>query len=335
MRSSLSAIALLAFLSACGGGGDGNPVTGGPNPGQETGTDSGSTDDSAVTTGTTTRRTSGDLTGITLHAGDLANPDGYLTVDNLPFDGPEGTNAERYSYMGLAAVEATGNPFQQYESGDATAETNQRKYFAVYGAGAYTTASAVGTGDYNRFGWGGAQYTRDGVSAPDIAREGEAVYEGNYAGVRVSTFGTGASDVTFTTATATIEVDFLDFATTGAIEGSIGVRTVYDTNGNALGTLPAIALATASADDQGFIFDGSATSYDRTGDNAGDPFETGSWEGAFAGPNSEEIVGLIVLTGPAREGQSDAGGFTETGLDDDAVDGFDAQETGVFIATDP
>ncbi|MGR3794031.1 hypothetical protein [Vannielia sp. SX4] len=328
MRSSLSAIALLALLSACGGGGEGNPVTAGP--GNETGTDSGSpANDSAVTTGTTTRRVAGDLTGVTL------NGDNTLTIDDLPFDGPEGTGAERYTYMGLAAVEATGAPFAQYESGDASAETNQRKYFAVYGAGAYTTASAVGTGDYNGFGWGGAQYTRSGVSAPDIARQGEAVYEGGYAGVRVSTFGGGENDVSFTTADATIEVDFLDFETTGAIEGAIGVRNVYDINGAFLGTLPAISLATAYSDEDGFIFDGAASSLDRTGSNAGDVFESGTWEGAFAGPNSEEIVGLIVITGPAREGQSDSGGFTQTGLDDDTVDGFNAQETGVFIATDP
>ncbi|MBS8228857.1 hypothetical protein [Vannielia litorea] len=324
MRSSLPAIALLTSLAACSGG-DTNPVTNGPAAGEETGTDSGSpADDSAVTTGTTTTRLQGDVTGITLNA------DNTLTIDDLPFDGPEGTGDERYTYMGLAAVEATGAPFQQYESGDATAETNQRKYFAVYGAGAYTTASAVGTGDYNGFGWGGAQYTRTGVSAPDIAREGEAVYEGNYAGVRVSTFGTGSGDVTFTTATATIDVDFLDFETTGAIEGIIGTRNVYDTDGNFLGTLPAISLATASADDQGFIFDGTATSLDRTGTNAGTTFETGSWEGAFAGPNSEEIVGLIVIQGPAREGAD-----TDSGFDPNVVDTFDAQETGVFIATDP
>ncbi|QDC09045.1 hypothetical protein FHY55_07220 [Oceanicola sp. D3] len=325
MRSSITAITLLTSLAACSGG-DLNPVTSGPSAGEETGSDSGSpANDSAVTTGTTTRRLQGDVTGITLNA------DNTLTIDNLPFDGPEGTVDERYTYMGLAAVEATGNPFQQYESGDETAETNRRKYFAVYGAGTYTTASAVATGDYNRFGWGGAQYTRNGVSAPDIARDGEAVYEGNYAGVRVSTYGTGSGDVTFTTATATIEVDFLDFETTGAIEGTIGVRNVYDTAGNFLGTLPSIALATASADDQGFIFDGSATSLDRTGTNAGDTFETGSWEGAFAGPNSEEIVGLIVITGPASETGVDAGGNP----DPDVVDTFDAQETGVFIATDP
>ena len=85
MRSSLPAIALLTSLAACSGG-DTNPVTNGPAAGEETGTDSGSpADDSAVTTGTTTTRLQGDVTGITLNA------DNPLTSDDLPFDGPEGT----------------------------------------------------------------------------------------------------------------------------------------------------------------------------------------------------------------------------------------------------
>lgn len=330
MRSPIPSTALLLALAACSGG-DGNPVTNGPAPGQETGTGSGTTNDSAVTTGNSVTRTSGDLTGITFNASDNT-----LTIDDLPFDGPAGTPASRYAYMGLAAVEATGNPFRQYESGDATAETNQRKYFAVYGNGAYTTAGAVGTGDYQGFGFGGAQYTRTGVSRPDFSTSGsgEAVYEGGYAGVRVATFGTGSGDVTFTTATSRIAVDFLDFEATGAIEGSIGVRNVYDTAGNLLGTLPSIQLATAYTDAQGFIFDGSASSLDRTGANVNQTFETGSWEGAFAGPNSEEIVGLIVLTGPAREGDSVSTGYGAT-VDPDTPDRYRAQETGVFIATNP
>ncbi|MCO6381301.1 hypothetical protein [Oceanicola sp. 502str15] len=328
MRSSLSAIALLAFLSACGGGGDGNPVTGGPvQPGEDN--DSGTDNDSAITTGSDVQRLAGNVKGVTHFPPDATHPNGYIVVDNLPFDGPEGSGLERYTPMGFALVSG----FTAYESGDPTAETNQVKYFAVYGEGAYATAAAVGTGDYQDFGYGGAQYTRNQAGTPvDSGGLGEAVYNGSYAGVRVSNHGNSAGDVSFTTGNATIVVDFLDFETTGAIQGSITNRQVFASDGTSNGEdLPVIQLSVAFSDSAGFITNGSASSQDRTGTNAGNTFETGSWEGAFAGPNSEEVVGLIVITGPATETGRDVNGNP----DENVVDEFRAQETGVFIATNP
>ncbi|MDF1871479.1 hypothetical protein [Vannielia sp.] len=307
MRPILPAIALLATLAACDAGGDGtNPLTAGPDDEEDSGADPGT----SVTSGTTTKRLTGELTGITL------NGDGTLTVDNLPFDGPEGTGAELYRPMGLAVV--TG--FTAYESGDATAETNQVKYFAVYAEGNHSSAGAVGTGDYVDYGFGGAQYGRDAAVAPDIAREGEAVYNGNYGAVRVVTGSNGPGDLSLVSGDIELQVDFLDFETTGAVEGFVTNRTVYDTNGSMLGTLPTIILGTAEINDEGFIDGGQAVTLHNSGPNAGEVFESGGWEGAFAGPNSEEIVGVIVISGPASQA-----------VDEDES----AQETGVFIATDP
>lgn len=309
LRYALPLPLMCAVLAGCGGGTP-NPLNGPAITAVATTT----TDDAtptvpvtAVTTGTSTIRVTGELTGITF---DSTND--TITVANLPFDGPDGI----YTNRGLAVVSG----FSVYESADATADTNQRKYFAVFRQGTHSSVSSVGTGDYRDFGWGGAQYTRDGATVPDVAQQGEAVYTGPYGGVRVETRGNGQGDVSLTTGTATIDVDFLDFDTTGAVEGTITARSYYDVNGNLLGTLPTIFLATAQIDENGFIDQGTAsTVFGSASPRAGEVFESGTWEGAFAGPNSEEIAGVIVITGPASQ------------ADDEEEQ---AQEIGVFIAVD-
>ena len=304
MRTTIPAIALLATLAACGGASD-NPVTEGP-AGQDD--DTTTPPVTGVTSGDNATRITGELTGITVNGG-------TMVVGDLPFDGPEGTGQEEYQLVGVTGI--TG--FDVYESQDETANTNKVKYFAVYREGAYTTAGAVGTGDFQDFGPGGAQYSRD-PGTP--VRVGEATYAGteNYGAVRVHTGNTGTGDVFLVQGDLSLTVDFEDPSPDGAIVGAVTNRQFYRPDGTSMGSLPVITFAANQIDGDGFILNGSAGSLYDSGPNAGQQFESGEWEGAFAGPNAEEIAGVIVITGPASQ-------------DDDEEE--TAQEIGVFTAEGP
>ena len=54
-----------------------------------------------------------------------------------------------------------------------------------------------------------------------------------------------------------------------------------------------------------------------TFDSNGDPLQTGTYDALFGGQNSEEIAGIILITGPESEGAE-----------------IEVQETGVFTAVD-
>ena len=298
------AVALALTLSACGGGDGSNPVTGGSDSSTDDGTpDEEDTSDgedvTTPTTGDNTTRTTGDLTGITYNAADNT-----ITVDDLPFDG-DGV----YVNTGVTAVAG----FNVYASqrGD---ETGQRQYYAVYRKDTYVEAGSVQTGDYFDFGFGGAQYKRSNDTVTLPIGTGEAVYTGRYGGTRVLSPGSGGSDdVQLVAGDARIIVDFLDFETIGAVEGEITNRTFYDVNGNLLGSLPVIVLLTAEIDSDGFIGSGEASTFDS--DN--EVLQSGSYDGVFAGPNGEQITGVIILEGDAFE---------------DSID--DVREIGVFTVSD-
>lgn len=280
-------------LSACGNGA--NPVTGGDveEPGAGTGGLAG------------TATFTGEVNAVTY------DPDtDTLTINNLPFDGSDsGAESDSYVNTGVTAIDGFG----VYESVQ-TAESGQRQYYAVFreSDSGELSALAVGTGDYQSFGFGGSALSRsrDSINMPT---SGEAIYTGEYGGLRILNAGLGENDVQLVSGNAVMDIDFGDFDVTGAVEGRIVNRTYFDRNGNRIGTLPTVILATAEIGEDGTLNESTAG----TLDSEGDALQTGTWSGLFGGANGEELAGVLTITGPEVE-------------DSD----FDVQETGVFTAAD-
>lgn len=291
----------LFLLAACGG----NPLG--------TGTPDGGDPDTAA----------GSVYGTDLNEALTANSLRYdsdadeLVINNIPFDGDSGPDQQaRYVRSG-----SLPNGFGLYESVE-TAESGRRQYYAVFrrSDSGEAKAGAAGTNEYVDFGFGGAtaQRTRASISLP---ARGEYVYTGEYAAVRIydeRQVGAPSPGVEYITGSAQLEVDILDFDTTGAIEGIIFDRVLYDVNGNVVGALnDDIALATAGIDrDTRRILSSDAVG--RQLDPGLPQISSGSWSGVFAGPNGEEIAGIVVLEG-------------RTGTDPNSGT---VRETGVFLTRD-
>lgn len=240
-----------------------------------------------------------------------------LIINNLPFDGDSGPDGQaRYVRTG-----SLQNGFGLYESIE-TAETGRRQYYAVFrrSDSGEAQAAAVGTNEYVDFGFGGAtaQRTRASINLPS---RGEYVYTGEYAAVRIydeTQPGAPSPGVEYISGTVELDVDILDFDGTGAIEGTIFDRVLYDVNGNVIGPLnDFISLATAQIDPEtrtilqsdavGLNFDATLTE-----------ITSGDWAGVFAGPNGQEIAGIVVLEG-------------QTGTDPNSGT---VRETGAFVTAD-
>lgn len=252
-----------------------------------------------------------DLTMNSLRYDDNGTPadtsDDVLLVNNLPFDGSDATSG---GYSRLAADPFT-NGFDVYES----PVTSERRYFAVFRRTTNSQVAAAGTGDYVTFGYGGATAQRlNGSTTMPVA--GEYVYNGEYAAVRITTLDGGTNDVEYIAGNARLAVDVDDFDITGAVEGIINNRRLYDSAGAYLGDLDDfISLATAQIDFENKVtLLQVANGYDV--DNS--ELTSGQWQAIFTGPAGEEIAGFVFLTGTVA-----------TGADDDEV-----RETGVFIAFD-
>lgn len=271
-------------LAACGN--ETNPLTG---PGSDT-------DDGASANVNETYK--GEMNNLVFDAAT-----GEIIINNLPFDGVDG----RYADTGIVTVPGFG----VYQS-QSTGETGQFQYMAVYAEGTYTRAGAAGTGDYAEFGHGGTMAATNGGNVRLPVLRGELVYTGNYAGIRVLDENAG-NDLFLTRGNATLIVDLLDFDVDGAILGTVSGRELLDTAGTVIGTLPGISLNETSIGSDGTVAEGTTTTFD----SAGDPLETGNWGGKFAGPNGEEIVGYVIMTGDSAEGST-----------------IDAMERGVFIVVD-
>lgn len=262
-----------------------------------------------------------DLTGNAFEYNDQGTDDtsdDILRVNNIPFDNSDISDG---GYTRSAVTLPNG--FDVYESNDSGTPT--RQYYAIFQEATYSEVAAIGTGDYIGFGFGGAaaQQLTDDNGIPD-ERAAFYTFTGDYAAVRVTTNAGGSGDVEYITGDATLYVDILDFDVTGAVEGVIGNRELYDVDGNSLGELnDFVSLATAEIDfTTGDIGSSSATSSEFvTNELTGAPELTtvtdGSWQGIFAGPDGNEIAGFVVLEGST----------TAAEVDDDA------RETGVFIVT--
>lgn len=252
---------------------------------------------------------------LTLNAVDYDPDTDELVLNNLPFDGDN-------AYTRNAAVTAAvGSGFGHYENVGGTSN-----YYAVFrrsGSG-YSQVGTVGTDRYVSFGFGGVAAQRlDGEGALP-AGNSQYLFTGEYAAVRTIIDPDSGSQVQYVAGTARIDVDIEDFDTTGAVEGVIVDRTFFDNNGvqlTDLDNVDFISMATAELNfDNWTIASSTATAYNRADGEAG---ASGSWQGLFAGPNGEEVAGIVVVSGTGPIGiDPDTGDFEEVQV----------RETGGFIA---
>lgn len=207
-----------------------------------------------------------------------------VIINNIPFDDPQ----NRYDRI---PTEAFANNFDAYESNPAPG-TNEIQYFAVFRQTSNSQVAAAGTGEYVDFGYSGAGAQRLS-GRPILPTTGIYSYNGEYAAVRTTLSPSTGNTVEYVTGDVAMSVDFDDFDNTGAVGGVIGNRIVYDTTGAALG--PLAGFITLRDTDIDFtnqtIVEAEAIAFDGTGTSVG----TGNWSGIFAGPNGEEIAGIVFV----------------------------------------
>lgn len=230
-----------------------------------------------------------------------------VVINNIPFDGATAANGQAL-YGNVGGLGASG--FSRYEN-----LAGNRSYYAVFrrSASGNSQAGATGTDSYIGYGFGGvtAQRLNGNTNMPNV---GEYVFTGEYAAVRVfdeSVEGApGGSQ--YITGEVELDVDIRDFDVTGAVEGVIFNRVLYDQSGNAIGAMDDfITLATAEIDFENQSINASTAS--GVGGADSKTLTTGDWAGVFAGPTGEEVAGIVILEG---KDENDAS----------------LRETGVFIA---
>jgi hypothetical protein len=242
-----------------------------------------------------------------------------LLLNNIPFDGDDGEYAR--DAAGTAGLASAGSGFGAYRN-----TSGQAEYYAVFrrSDNAYSQVVTAGTDRYFSFGFGGAAALRlDGTGALPNANQ-SYVFNGEYAGVRTILDESSGTSIQYVAGTAQIDVDIEDFDTVGAVEGLIVDRRFFDANGvqvAGLNDVDYIALHTAQINfDDWTISSSTATVRPQLGQRE----MNGSWEGLFAGPNGEEVAGIIVVEGDGP-----------VGIDPTTGDYIvrEVRETGGFVAT--
>lgn len=257
-------------------------------------------------------------------------------VDNLPFDGDN-----TYSRSGTPGASTpigqldTAGRFRIYEADATTVDPLtgtvldnfvSRALYARSTSG-MTEFAIVRSGSYANFGFGGYIYQRnetaDDGSAAEVVipTEGDALYDGEYGGIRVFS---GATGLNFVAGRATVQIDFKDFN-----DGNAGValslydRRLFDINGNDITAAYITAVETAAEqavfrsfddagnltlpdlsssvvagvlDENGEMRGGVSGSYGFA-DGSTATASSGTFYAIMAGTNAEEIVGIAVTTG--------------------------------------
>lgn len=344
MHRFLTAVSLLALLSACG---DGQPFfdplpDGGTGGGTDGGTDGGGIGgDTDLPPGTTSPSSASTITRY--EDRNDSNGGGYVSsvaynaandtfaVDGLAFDG-----ANVYNRVSLPTIASLGN-YAVYEGTSVEldpvsgAPIPQFVHRAIYGVSTNTVDvggvatprsrfAIVRTGAYVPYGFGGFVYERTGsVTLPPT---GQATYAGDYAGIRVFN---PRQQLEYTSARMQVSVDFRDFNGTDGrgVTGQIYDRHIYDSagveiiTGTGTGQLAApdisFAVGPGVSDDNGEL-SGQLGSFLDDGSGALEAYEQGVYYGIIGGSGADEIVGIIVIES-----------------DDPRYTGVTAQETGGFI----
>lgn len=324
MKHYILALALAGALSACS---EGNPSSGDSSDGVGTGTqplvdeempdtveeeDGGSTGPDKYA-----EDTSG---GLTMNNVAYDKSTDTLVLNNLPFDGDDNTYAR--SAATSTAFANAGSGFSAYRNVEGS-----NRYYAVFRQSdqGYAQVAAAGTDNYVTFGFGGvaAQRLSGDGSLPN--KNQSYIFDGEYAAVRSVIDPNTGSEIQYVIGTVRIRVDIEDFDDLGAVEGYIADRTYFDSTGVPINELNGsgeyLTLATASIDFDNWTIESSDASiqggYSTTG-------ATGTWEGLFAGPNGEEVAGIVVVEGSGPIGiDPDTGEYIQV----------EVREVGGFVAT--
>jgi hypothetical protein len=213
-----------------------------------------------------------------------------LIINNIPFDDPQNI------YERVTTEAFVGSGFDAYQSAPAPGSA-ELQYFAIFrrSDSGQSQVATTTSAEYIGFGFGGGGAERLGVN-PTLPRTGVYTYNGEYGAVRTVLNGVGSGDrVEYVTGNAQLAADFGDFDDIGAVNGIVSNRILYDDTGAQIGTVAGfISLANGEIDfDNGTIQSSTAVELDGTGMQVA----TGNWQGLFAGPNGEEIAGVLFVDG--------------------------------------
>ncbi|KUF09646.1 hypothetical protein [Pseudoponticoccus marisrubri] len=256
---------------------------------------------------------------LTMNDVDFDPATGELVLNNMPFDGSDNLYM-RDAGTSAALNTATGTDFDVYRN-----VAGPSNYYAVFrrSPNGFAHVAAAGTDRYVSFGFGGAGAERlSGSGALPRANE-EYVFNGEYAAVRTIIDPDTGSRVQYVAGTSRIQVDIEDLDDTGAVEGVIVDRRFFDANGvqiNALDDVDFISLATSQINFDNWTIDSSSASVIQSNEVKA----TGTWEGLLAGPNGEEVAGIVVVEGTGPVGIDPATG--------DLIE-VSVRESGTFVGT--
>ncbi|EBA07718.1 hypothetical protein [Sagittula stellata] len=349
-----AALALAGVLAACSSSGGDSPLTSSDSVGVGTCNQPLVADDAECATDDNTTSTPVDPTDPDVYAQQFSDDltvsgmsydtaSGELVLDNVPFDGDD--NVYRRNATASNRINATsGSSFGFFGNDRGTAGAPTTEFFAVFRRSPddYSQVGAMGTNRYVSYGFGGAAAQRlngDG-SLPNANQS--YVFQGEYAAVRTIVEEGTNTVVQYVSGTSRIEVDIQDFNNVGAVEGIIADRRFFDLNGvevpemaGGVGDFVSLATAEINFDDwtitasDATLFVPNSVDKDTTNIAGATPntqSTTGNWAGLFAGPNGEEVAGIVFV-----EGTGPVGIDTSTGspiiLTHNQV-----RETGVFQA---
>jgi hypothetical protein len=317
MKLHYAFLSVALLLAACGGSSDADIGPGGGGGGNENPVPGGEVIDPGdlPVDGTETCGAfvcSGNLTAITFDAGGPGTADDSLILTGLPFD-DDPLGAE-FTYLTTITGD-NGIDYDVYENQDIAPIPGFNRYLAIYKttSGGEITAGVVAIEGYPAFGYSGAWYDVDNVTA-SIPTLGLVGYTGDYAGT-LTFDGTGALYVT--DGTLRMEVDFTDSFLKGFIED----RDVYSVDAAGVladvGDLETLVLNDTIITDGSF--EGTVNSYEADGT----VLESGTYQGFFGGADASVVGGLVQAIG-----DYDLSGAEE----DPNEDEFSARDLGVFTA---
>ena len=353
MKRQISALLILAALSACG---DGEPIFDDPTETEtetetDTDTDAGIDSDGGLPPGTESPTTDSAIVRYEGRDGETGggfvknvsynSADDTLTVSSLAFDGTEPYNRDEANAVrainGYAVYEAdvvvddflTDSDIGQlvptraiYGVSDNTVDGSPRTSFVI-----------VRTGAYASYGFGGFVYQREGGVVLPSDSSAQATFDGDYAGVRVFN-GTGG--VEYTEGDMTMSIDFGGFGDNIVVNGIVTNRTAYDANGGSISIDrdPSNGIIDGSLvlPNLRWYIDGDLTAMDENGEITGEVLsgyvdENGTYIDYESGTYYAIVAGD--LTDPADGGE--IVGVMTIESSDTRYEGITAQETGGFI----
>lgn len=254
---------------------------------------------------------------------------GELVLNNMTFDDRNPFDRDDTASTRLRAA---GSGYDVYQNAVTVDE-----YYAVFRRSDYAQAGAAGSRStvFNRpIDLGGVGVERiEGSGALPVANA-TYVFNGEYAGVRTlyPDERYQQEEIQYVTGTTQVTVDIEDYDETGSVRGVIMDRKIFDAmgaeldevniNGDTIGDANFIRLDPNTIDFENWSIDAGAAQMVRVNGPDAPSEIDGTWSGLFAGPNGEEIAGIVVVQGDMPIGiDPDTGEYIEV----------DVRELGTFL----